>query len=77
MTLTNAGLGSTALPVNVGTELVPAAVSVCVCVPSAEPVKVSAGTVPALPVNVGAEFVPAGVRVWVWVLRALPVKVGV
>ncbi len=76
------------MPVNVGTELVPAAVSVCVCVPSAEPVKVSAGTVPALPVNVGAEFVPtgvkaavllvpAGVSIWVCVLKALPVKVGV
>ena len=76
MTLTKDGLGSTALPVNVGTELVPAAVSVCVCVPSAEPVKVSAGTVPELPVKAGTElvpagvnaavlFVPAGVRVWV------------
>ncbi len=46
--------------------MVPAGVSVCVCVPSAEPVNVSAGTVPPLPLNVGTPAgqatVPAGVK---------------
>src|SRR5689334_16324028 len=50
MRFTYDGVFVTALPVNVGAEFVPVAVSVCVCPPSAEPV------------NDGAEFVgtPAG-----------------
>jgi hypothetical protein len=48
-----------------GCETVPAGVSVCECVPIADPVNVSAGTVPALPVKVSAGTVPAP-----------PVKVG-
>lgn len=47
-----------AFPLNVGVETLPDAVNVCECVPSAEPVKVSAGTVPADPVKVSAGTVP-------------------
>lgn len=54
-----------AFPLNVGVETVPDAVKMCECVPSAEPVKVSAGTVPADPVKVSAGTVPP-----------LPAKVG-
>lgn len=51
------GLGSIALPVKLWALIVPAGVTVWLCVPSAEPVNVSAGTVPAPPLNVGT---PAG-----------------
>lgn len=61
----NAGCGSNAFIVKLGCETVPVGVTVCVCVASAEPEKVSAGTVPELPVNAGAEFVPVGVTVCV------------
>lgn len=53
------GRGSTAFPVKFGCDTVPLGVRVCVCVGKAEPVKVSAGTVPGDPVNVSAGTVPA------------------
>jgi hypothetical protein len=63
ITFTNADRLSTEfrVPVTLEVPLVPVAVRVWVWVARAEPVKVSAGTVPAPPVNMGAATVPAGV----------------
>jgi len=50
-------------------------VSVCVCVPRADPVKLSAGTVPWVPVNVSAGTVPAlPVKVSAGIVPAVPVN---
>lgn len=77
------------VPVTEDVPFVPVAVRVCVCVPSADPVKVSAGMVEVafvgtptghafVPagVNAAVPFVPVAVSVWVWVARADPVKVS-
>lgn len=53
----NGGLGSTALPVNVDWDTVPAGVRVCVCVLMADPEKTSALVVLDEPLKVG---IPAG-----------------
>ena len=82
ITFVNSGRGSTEFPVNVGWLTVPVGVTVWVCVASAEPVKVSAGTVPPDPVKVSAGTVPADPvkvsagTVCVCVARADPVKVS-
>lgn len=55
MSFTHTDRLSNATPVKVGAELVPVAVVVCWCVPKADPVNVSAGTVPADPVKTSAD----------------------
>ena len=50
----NVGTEFVPLGVKLAVPFVPVAVRVCVCVANAEPVKTSAGTVPALPVKVSA-----------------------
>ncbi len=59
-------VGVAGVPVKAGAEFVPPGVSVCEWVPSAEPVKVCAGTVPPEPLKAGTPaghaFVPAGVK---------------